>query len=68
MFVADSLEREQRKQTLCFAYSSLGSSFFSTGNDTVESVVGKWNDELSVCFLKFTTMVNFIFCDNPIVL
>lgn len=40
--LADSLEREQRKQTLCFAYSSLGSSFFSTGNDTVESVVGKW--------------------------
>ncbi|CAH1110075.1 unnamed protein product [Psylliodes chrysocephalus] len=46
---SDSLEREQRKQTLCFAYSSLGSSsFFSRGNDTVESVVGNALDELNL--------------------
>lgn len=40
---SDAIEREQRKQTLCLAYSGIGapSSFFSTGNDTVESVVGK---------------------------
>nr|CAI5822938.1 unnamed protein product [Callosobruchus analis] len=45
----DSLEREQRKQTLCFAYSNLGAgSFFSTGNDTVESVVGNALDELNL--------------------
>ncbi|XP_072395937.1 RING finger protein unkempt [Diabrotica undecimpunctata] len=48
----DSLEREQRKQTLCFAaYSSIGSSFFSRGNDTignVESVVGNALDDLNL--------------------
>ncbi|KAH1025294.1 RING finger protein unkempt [Dendroctonus ponderosae] len=43
----DPIQREQRKQTLCFAYSSLGNSFF-TGNDTVESVVGNALDELNL--------------------
>lgn len=40
----DAIEREQRKQTLCLAYTGIGPpvSFFSTGNDTVESVVGKY--------------------------
>ncbi|XP_060522214.1 RING finger protein unkempt homolog isoform X4 [Cylas formicarius] len=44
----DPLEREQRKQALCFTYSTLGGSFFSTGNDTVESVVGNALDELNL--------------------
>ncbi|XP_074027508.1 RING finger protein unk isoform X1 [Leptinotarsa decemlineata] len=43
----DSLEREQRKQS-CFGYSGISGSFFSTGNDTVESVVGNALDEISL--------------------
>ncbi|XP_030754365.1 RING finger protein unkempt [Sitophilus oryzae] len=50
----DPIEREQRKQTLCFAYSSLGGPFFSTGNDTVESVVGNALDELNLDDLNLT--------------
>lgn len=42
------MEREQRKQTLRFTYSGLANSFFSTGNDTVESVVGNALDELNL--------------------
>ncbi|XP_022916199.1 RING finger protein unkempt isoform X2 [Onthophagus taurus] len=44
-----NLEREQRKQNLCLAYTGIGppSSFF-TGNDTVESVVGNALDELHI--------------------
>ncbi|KAJ8911655.1 hypothetical protein NQ315_006001, partial [Exocentrus adspersus] len=34
----DPIEREQRKQTLCFAYSNLSGAFF-TGSDSVENVV-----------------------------
>ncbi|XP_050298440.1 putative E3 ubiquitin-protein ligase UNKL [Anthonomus grandis grandis] len=49
----DPIEREQRKQTLCFAYNSLGNSFF-TGNDTVESVVGNALDELNLDDLALT--------------
>lgn len=42
LLILDPIEREQRKQTLCLAYSGIGpSSFFGTANDTVESVVGK---------------------------
>ncbi|XP_031353673.1 RING finger protein unkempt isoform X1 [Photinus pyralis] len=46
----DALEREQRKQTLCLAYTGIGPpvSYFSTGNDTVESVVGNALDELQL--------------------
>ncbi|CAH1116099.1 unnamed protein product [Phaedon cochleariae] len=44
----DSLEREQRKQTLCYTYNQLGGSFFSTGNDTVESLVGNALDDLNL--------------------
>ncbi|XP_057659912.1 putative E3 ubiquitin-protein ligase UNKL isoform X2 [Diorhabda carinulata] len=44
----DAIEREQRKQTLCFAYTSLGSSFFGRGNETVESVVGNALEELNL--------------------
>ncbi|CAG9767153.1 unnamed protein product [Ceutorhynchus assimilis] len=43
----DPIEREQRRQTLCFTYNSLGNSFF-TGNDTVESVVGNALDEINL--------------------
>ncbi|XP_076255239.1 RING finger protein unk isoform X2 [Rhynchophorus ferrugineus] len=50
----DAREREQKKQTLCYAYSSLGGSFFSTGNDTVESVVGNALDELNLDDLNLT--------------
>ncbi|XP_044758278.1 RING finger protein unkempt isoform X2 [Coccinella septempunctata] len=42
----DNLEREQRKQTLYFTYSGLGTNFYS--NDTVESVVGNALDELNL--------------------
>ncbi|XP_025833332.1 RING finger protein unkempt isoform X2 [Agrilus planipennis] len=46
----DAIEREQKKQNLCLAYSGIGPpvSFFSTGNDTVESVVGNALDELQL--------------------
>ncbi|XP_066153100.1 RING finger protein unkempt isoform X3 [Euwallacea fornicatus] len=49
----DPIEREQRKQSLCFAYSNLGSSFF-TVNDTVESVVGNALDDLNLEDLNLT--------------
>lgn len=39
LFFLDAIEREQRKQTLCLAYTGIGPPFFNT--DTVESVVGK---------------------------
>lgn len=67
LYFTDSLEREQRKQTLCFAYSSLGSSFFSTGNDTVESVVGEYNMIFSsVC--EFCVCCFYLFYLNKYVL
>ncbi|KAL1494205.1 hypothetical protein ABEB36_009837 [Hypothenemus hampei] len=49
----DPIERENRKQRLCYAYNSIGSSFF-TGNDTVESVVGNALDELNLDDLNLT--------------
>ncbi|CAH0564404.1 unnamed protein product [Brassicogethes aeneus] len=48
----DAIEREQRKQNLYYAYSNLGASYFSTGNDTMESVV----DELILEDLNLSTL------------
>ncbi|XP_018574754.1 RING finger protein unkempt homolog isoform X3 [Anoplophora glabripennis] len=43
----DAIEREQRKQNMCYAYNNLGGPFYS-GSDTVESVVGNALDELNL--------------------
>ncbi|XP_018574753.1 RING finger protein unkempt homolog isoform X2 [Anoplophora glabripennis] len=45
--VSDAIEREQRKQNMCYAYNNLGGPFYS-GSDTVESVVGNALDELNL--------------------
>ncbi|XP_017770912.1 PREDICTED: RING finger protein unkempt [Nicrophorus vespilloides] len=34
----DAIEREQKKQTLCLAYSGIGPPFFNTGNDCIVTV------------------------------
>lgn len=58
---SDAIEREQRKQTLCLAYTGIGPpvSFFSTGNDTVESVVGMFSFFRHIIILNISENVVF---------
>lgn len=45
----DAIEKEQKKQNLCIIYGGMQhTSFFGTGNDNVDSVVGNALDEMNL--------------------